>query len=76
MSAFPEGPLWLVGCGNMAGGMLHRWLAAGLDPSAVTVITRSGNGVPEGVRSLKAPPPDEAPTILVLGVKQIGRAHV
>lgn len=66
---FPEGPIWLVGCGNMAGAMLRRWLAEGLDPAQVTVITRSGTHAPEGVRSLTALPVEEAPAILMLGFK-------
>lgn len=66
---FPEGPIWLVGCGNMAGAMLRRWLETGLDPAQVTAITRSGRGVPAGIRSLNAPPPGETPAILLLGVK-------
>src|SRR3546814_13722530 len=32
------GRLLLVGCGNMAGAMLGRWLKAGLDPAAVTIV--------------------------------------
>ncbi|WP_422062064.1 pyrroline-5-carboxylate reductase family protein [Sphingopyxis sp.] len=32
------GRLLLVGCGNMAGAMLDRWLTAGLDPALVTII--------------------------------------
>ena len=32
------GRLLLVGCGNMAGAMLDRWLAAGFDPAAVAVV--------------------------------------
>ena len=32
------GRLLLVGCGNMAGAMLDRWLAAGLDPAQVTIV--------------------------------------
>lgn len=32
------GRLLLVGCGNMAGAMLDRWLAAGLDPARVAVV--------------------------------------
>ncbi|WP_275887445.1 pyrroline-5-carboxylate reductase family protein [Sphingomonas carotinifaciens] len=66
---FPEGPLWLIGCGNMGGAMLRGWLAAGLDPASVTVITRSGRGAPEGVRSLTALPEDETPATLMLGFK-------
>ncbi|MET4898972.1 pyrroline-5-carboxylate reductase [Sphingomonadaceae bacterium jetA1] len=67
--SFPEGPIWLIGCGNMAGAMLRRWLAEGLDPLQVTVVTRSGRGVPDGVRSLTALPVDEAPATLMLGFK-------
>jgi pyrroline-5-carboxylate reductase len=33
-----SGRLLLVGCGNMAGAMLDRWLAAGLDPAQVAVV--------------------------------------
>lgn len=32
------GRLLLVGCGNMAGAMLDRWLAAGLGPSQVAIV--------------------------------------
>jgi pyrroline-5-carboxylate reductase len=32
------GRLLLVGCGNMAGAMLDRWLAAGLDPAAIAIV--------------------------------------
>lgn len=65
----PAGSLWLIGCGAMGGAMLRRWLAAGLDPDAVTVVTRSGRGVPEGVRSVRAPPLDAEPATVVLAVK-------
>ena len=64
------GPIWLIGCGNMGGAMLRRWIAAGMDPAQVTVITRSGNGVPEGVRSLTAlPDGEDAPETLMLALK-------
>lgn len=33
-----SGRLLLVGCGNMAGAMLDRWLAAGLDPVQVAIV--------------------------------------
>ena len=67
--SFPAGPLWLVGCGNMGGAMLRRWIAAGLDPATVTVITRSGQGAPGGVRSLTALPDKEAPATVMLALK-------
>ena len=63
------GPLWLLGCGNMAGAMLARWLEAGLDASRVTVIRPSGRPAGEGVRVLRALPEDEVPALLLLGVK-------
>ena len=66
---FPDGPLWLIGCGNMGGAMLRRWIAAGLDPASVTVITRSGQGAPDGVRSLTALPDEDAPATLMLALK-------
>lgn len=65
-----SGPIWLVGCGNMAGAMLHRWLDAGLSPAAVTVVRPSGIPPAEGVRTLRALPAGEAPPrVLMLGVK-------
>ena len=33
-----SGRLLLVGCGNMAGAMLDRWLVAGLDPTQVAIV--------------------------------------
>ena len=33
-----NGRMLLVGCGNMAGAMLGRWLKAGLDPAAVAIV--------------------------------------
>jgi pyrroline-5-carboxylate reductase len=32
------GRMLLVGCGNMAGAMLDRWLAAGLDPAQIAIV--------------------------------------
>lgn len=42
--------LLMIGCGNMAGAMLARWLECGLPPSRVTVIRPSGKPVADGVR--------------------------
>ncbi|MBN9788328.1 pyrroline-5-carboxylate reductase [Pseudonocardia sp. TMWB2A] len=44
------GSLTLVGCGNMAGAMMARWLDLGLAPERVTVVRPSGAAVAEGVR--------------------------
>ncbi len=66
----PDRPVWLLGCGNMGGAMLRRWIAAGLDPAQVTVIRPSAAPVTDGVTVLAAPPPDRAaPAVLVLAVK-------
>lgn len=63
------GPLWLAGCGNMAGAMLAGWLAAGIDPARITVIRPSGRAAAAGVRVVSAPPEDEVPAIVLLGFK-------
>src|SRR5688500_7974068 len=63
------GPIWLVGCGNMAGAMLAGWLARGADPRQVTVIRPSGGPGPEGVRVLTSLPEDEVPALVLLGFK-------
>jgi pyrroline-5-carboxylate reductase len=62
--------LWLVGCGNMAGAMLGRWMASGVvRPGQVTVILRGPRPLPDGVRAVYAVPDDPPPDILMLGVK-------
>ena len=63
------GPLWLVGCGNMAGAMLGRWLEEGVDPAHVSVIRPSGAPCAGGVRVTKDYPEDEVPAIVLLGMK-------
>lgn len=67
----PANPIWLLGCGNMAGAMLGRWLESGLDPAAVTVIDPNRTEAPaQGVRLAATAPADEgAPAALLLGVK-------
>ena len=65
-----EGPIWSIGCGNMAGAMLRRWLATGLDQRELTIIRKSGEPFAPGVTVLTAPPPDGAvPAMVLLGVK-------
>jgi pyrroline-5-carboxylate reductase len=59
----------MIGCGNMGGAMLRRWIAAGLDPATVTIVNRSGRKPMEGVRTLTALPLDETPATLVLALK-------
>lgn len=64
-----SGPIWLVGCGNMAGAMLARWLDQGLDPQTITVIRPSGIAPAPGVHTVTALPDGPAPRVLMLGVK-------
>ena len=63
------GPFWLVGCGNMAGAMLARWLDCGVDRERITVIRPSGKPVAEGVRVVTDYPEDEVPALVLLGMK-------
>ncbi|MPT49336.1 MAG: pyrroline-5-carboxylate reductase [Sphingobium sp.] len=68
-------PLFLVGCGNMAGAMLSRWMEAGLRTDAVTVLRPSGKPVADGVRVIAAWPdrlPDNALVILGMKPQQLG----
>lgn len=62
--------LFLVGCGNMAGAMLARWISRGLDPARVTVLRPSGRPVAPGVTVITDYPaalPDGA--VVLLGMK-------
>jgi len=63
------GPFWLIGCGNMAGAMLARWMECGIEPSEITVVRPSGVPPAQGVRTLTALPEDEVPAMVLLGVK-------
>ncbi|WBO21121.1 pyrroline-5-carboxylate reductase family protein [Sphingomonas abietis] len=64
-----DGPIWLVGAGNMGGAMLRGWLDGGIDPARITVIRPSGTPI-AGVTVLTAPPIDgEMPAVLVLAMK-------
>ncbi len=61
------GTVWLLGCGNMGGALLHRWLAGGL--TRVTVIDPAPRALPDGVAAHATPPEGEEPDILVVAVK-------
>jgi pyrroline-5-carboxylate reductase len=61
------GSVWLLGCGNMGGALLHRWVGAGLN--WVTVIDPSPRDLPEGVAADAAAPAGQGPDVLVLAVK-------
>jgi pyrroline-5-carboxylate reductase len=59
--------LWLIGCGNMAGAMLSRWLDTGMDPARVTVVDPAVTRT--DVRVVRMVPDEAPPAMLMLGVK-------
>jgi len=62
--------LLLIGCGNMAGAMLARWLECGLPPERVSVIRPSGRPVAPGVTVATVLDAPVAPgTLVMLGMK-------
>lgn len=62
--------LWLIGCGNMAGAMLRRWVVAGTVRGAdVFVLNRREQDLPEGVRQGRELPEGALPDAVMLGVK-------
>ncbi len=71
-----ERPLFLVGCGTMAGAMLSRWLDCGLDAARVAVLRPSGRPVREGIKVVTAFPesfPEQALVVLGMKPQQLGR---
>lgn len=69
--------LFLIGCGNMAGQMLVRWLDCGLDPARVTVLRPSGRPVADGVTVVTDYPVTlPAGTTVLLGMKPYQMADV
>lgn len=63
-------PILMVGCGNMAGAILARWLDCGLPPHLVHVSDPSGREVAPGVATSTALPERVAPgTLVLLGFK-------
>ncbi|RVT40249.1 pyrroline-5-carboxylate reductase [Sphingobium algorifonticola] len=68
-SRWPE-HLFLVGCGNMAGAMLQRWISCGLDPARITVLRPSGRPAADGVAVVKTMPAHlPVGTTVMLGLK-------
>jgi pyrroline-5-carboxylate reductase len=63
--------LLMVGAGNMGGAMLRRWLAAGLSPADVTVVSPSGRAMPDGVHVVPAVPDarEGGFDVILLGLK-------
>jgi pyrroline-5-carboxylate reductase len=73
--------IWLVGCGNMAGAMLRRWIDAGtVDPARVFVVNRQDRDLPPGVAQGRSFPEGPLPDAVMLGMKpyqidEIAAAH-
>ncbi|MCP3733853.1 pyrroline-5-carboxylate reductase [Sphingomonas sp. RP10(2022)] len=64
--------LLMVGAGNIGGAMLRRWLAAGMDPADVTVVSPSGRAMPDGVTVVPViPDAGDGPRfdVILLGLK-------
>lgn len=49
-------PVWLIGCGNMAGAMLTGWLASGEPAARFHVIDPAVADLPDGVDHADGPP--------------------
>ncbi|MDO9490280.1 MAG: pyrroline-5-carboxylate reductase [Sphingomonadaceae bacterium] len=64
------GPLWVVGCGNMGGALLRRWLACGLEADSVTVIDPAPRGVAAEVSCVASVPvTGDPPQVVLLAIK-------
>ena len=63
------GRVLLVGCGNMGGAMLHRWVEAGLAAETITVVDHGAPRVPAGVRVIAAIDAGARTDTLVLAIK-------
>lgn len=62
--------LWMIGCGNMAGAMLTRWLDSGVVARGdVDVINTQDRDLPGTVRQSRDLPSGTLPDILMLGMK-------
>ena len=62
--------LWMVGCGNMGGAMLRRWIDCGVVAAGdVDVVNRSERALPAGVRQARDLPAGPLPDLVLLGMK-------
>lgn len=62
--------LWLIGCGNMAGAMLRRWIETGTVAAGdVDVVNRGDRVLPQGVRQGRELPDGPLPNLVLLGMK-------
>jgi pyrroline-5-carboxylate reductase len=69
IAAFPT-RLWLIGCGNMGGAMLRRWIDSGaVSADAVDVVNRHDRTLPPGVRQARTLPDGPLPDMVMLAMK-------
>ena len=62
--------LWMIGCGNMGGAMLRRWIETGAVAAGdVDVVNRGDRALPEGVRQARTLPKGPVPDVVLLGMK-------
>lgn len=66
-----SGPrIWLIGCGNMAGAMLSRWLDSGVVAAGdVDVVNTADRTLPGDVRQGRDLPDGDLPDLVMIGVK-------
>ncbi|MET0360533.1 MAG: NAD(P)-binding domain-containing protein, partial [Sphingobium sp.] len=63
-------PLLLIGCGNMAGSILSRWLDCGLSPEKVRVVDPAKPALRSGIVVSTDLPEALAPgTLILVGIK-------
>ncbi len=62
--------LWLIGCGNMGGAMLSRWIDSGaVRGEDVDVVNRHDRSLPPGVRQARSVPDGAMPDAVMLAMK-------
>ena len=70
MSGIAPKRLWLIGCGNMGGAMLARWIDSGtVSADAVDVVNRHDRALPGNVRQARALPDGPPPDLVMLAMK-------
>lgn len=63
-------PIWLIGCGNMAGAMLEGWLGSGLPAGRFRAVRPSGKPVAGGVEVRRELPSEPfGKSVVQLGFK-------
>lgn len=70
MSGAAPKRLWLIGCGNMGGAMLTRWIDSGMvQADAVDVVNRHDRELPGNVRQGRDLPDGPLPDAVMLAMK-------